>query len=286
MTTPLLASTPFLPDNEYLAAALHRIPDHARLVALRAKLIAHQISLIPPAAPSPPHEATDDIGGWLAEVNESAHARRLWQEQVDALAGQVQQCNMALSNFPHAHADTLFAALAHELNSVMAETADITDRLVDARTATEAIAAGAADSWQQLTPLRQAYDRIRDGQHTLMYRIGDPLLLGNAVSQYIPDELASDLVLANLDDVLPGWRGPQTGIIRVQGPPPERRPWPADPIEQLVWLATSAARPWVPTMQQLEELWADRRMRTDPTPAPTRIIRPLAREATAIFATD
>jgi hypothetical protein len=49
--------------------------------------------------------------------------------------------------------------------------------------------------------------------------------------------------------------------------PLDVRPWPKDdPVSQLVWLATSGAEPWIPTLTELDELAADRRDRVNPNP--------------------
>lgn len=279
MSTPLLTgNTPFIPANEYLRAALAEIPDYGRLSALRAKLITYQIGLTPPAEATPPHSADDDIEGWLTEVNEHTAAHRAWQERFDALTAQVQHAGALLANIPTAHSETLLTHLGRELAALMAQTATVTDQLKDARTANEAIAKGVADSWQQLDPLRQSYDVLREAQSQLMARVGNPTILANSSSQYLVDELASDLMVANLDEVLPGWRAPQTGIIRIQGPDPDRRPWPADPTEQLVWLITSNAQAWIPTLDELHKLWATRKARIDPTPPASRVVRVHDRE--------
>lgn len=284
MSTPLLPSgAPFIPSNRYLRAALAEIPEYERLTALRAKLIAHQIGLTPPATPTPPHTADGDIEGWLTQVNEHADARRAWQEHSDALGAQVQHTGALLANITAAHSDTLLAHLGRELAALMAQTATVTDQLKGALTAAEAIAKVVADSWQQLAPLRQSYDVLREAQSQLMARIGDPTILANATSPYLVDELASDLMIANLDQVLPGWRAPQTGVIRIQGPDPDRRPWPADPIEQLVWLVVSDAHPWIPTITELEKLWAERKAHLDPTPPPSSVVRVHDREPGSSF---
>ncbi|MDM2643330.1 hypothetical protein PP633_01695 [Mycobacteroides abscessus] len=279
MSTPVLPSgAPFIPINAYLRAALAEIPDYGRLTALRAKLIDCQVALMPPAVPTPPHTADDDVEGWLTQVNEHGATHRAWQEQSDALRAQVQHANALLADIPAAHSETLLIHLGRELAALMTQTATVTKQLKGARTANEAVAKGVADSWQQLGPLRQSYDMLREAQSQLIARIADPTILGNGTSQYLVDELASDLMIANLDEVLPGWRAPQTGVIRMQGPGPDRRPWPANPIEQLVWLVVSDARPWILTMTELGKLWAARKALIDPTPPASRVVRVHDRE--------
>ncbi len=74
-------------------------------------------------------------------------------------------------------------------------------------------------------------------------------------SEYLDDPLASDLSIANLDSIFPDWKRPPADKTIVGWERPDPRPWPTDdPIAQLVWLATSGAKLWVPTLKQLHEL--------------------------------
>jgi hypothetical protein len=87
----------------------------------------------------------------------------------------------------------------------------------------------------------------------------------NHRSPHIDDPLADDTHLANLDALLPGWHDPDTRFA-MQGTPDDRRPWPADPLEQLVWLVRSDAEVWIPTTSDLDALHAQRRDRLNPMP--------------------
>ena len=98
--------------------------------------------------------------------------------------------------------------------------------------------------------------------------------MATARSDYIEDDLASDLQLANVDEVLPGWNRPDNRAALSFRELGDRRPWPIhDPIEQLVWLVTSDAEPWLPTTKDLAKLRAKRqarRTKAGPKPQPSR----------------
>jgi hypothetical protein len=85
----------------------------------------------------------------------------------------------------------------------------------------------------------------------------------NHRSDHLDDPLASDVIIRNLDELLPTWRDPDTRFA-MQGTPPDRRPWPEDSVEQLVWLINSGAEVWLPTASQLAKLHTERRHRIDP----------------------
>lgn len=156
----------------------------------------------------------------------------------------------------------------------MSDVLVVVQELNGARTPAEAIARSTESAWRRLPELRDRYDKLRYAQHLVTnFAFHDDLLAG-VKSQYIEDELASDLHLANLDEVLPGWRRPDHRSATNFGELGDRRPWPTDdPIAQLVWLATSDAEPWLPTATALRELRAKRqaRLRKDgPKPQPPR----------------
>ncbi|MCK5751503.1 MAG: hypothetical protein KAH46_02225 [Mycobacterium sp.] len=102
------------------------------------------------------------------------------------------------------------------------------------------------DAWQTLTTLSGEYENIRDAQHKIMV-----LFFSEHLARYgakkSPDPLASELHAQNLDAVwATNWRD-RTDT-----------PWPADPVEKLLWLARSNAQPWVPTPGQLKRATQER----------------------------
>ena len=70
-----------------------------------------------------------------------------------------------------------------------------------------------------------------------------------------------------LENIFPDWRDKSSRLIMISGEEPDPRPWPLDPIEQLVWFSSSDAQVWIPTRRQLDQLHADRQRRRNPTPA-------------------
>jgi hypothetical protein len=160
------------------------------------------------------------------------------------------------------HANTILGSLAADFESIMADVTSVANQLNGARDASAAIARNAEDAWRRLPELRDEYDKIRSAQTSVVVAAFDPYLLATARSSYIEDELASDVAIANLDELLPSWKRPDnrtTTSFRELG---DRRPWPIDdPLAQLVWLVTSNAKPWLPTEPELRNLHAERAAR-------------------------
>lgn len=255
--------------NPYLQAALSTVPDYERLTALRAKVIARQASLHRPAeAPARPADADENLDEWLSAAVQASEAHRIWEVQRGALGslrGEVEHC---LEGLPQLHSDELLGSLAHDLALLMADCHGVVDQLHGASTAADAIANNAADAWRELSQLRRSYGLLREAQTSVMVA-ADPYYLQSARSAHIADDMASDCVLANLDYVLPGWRQPIPSAYVISGSPPDRRPWPAQPDEQIVWLCTSPAQPWVPTLRQLDALRERRHEQANRQAAPT-----------------
>lgn len=141
---------------------------------------------------------------------------------------------------------------------------------------TESTGRTSVDAWQTLTELSATYENIRDAQQKIM-----TLFFSEHLARYgsktSPDPLASELHAQNLDAVwAPNWRD-RTDT-----------PWPADPVEKLLWLARSNAQPWVPTPGQLKRATRERieEARTAPsqpgTPALAQIRKP--RQSFGIYA--
>lgn len=89
------------------------------------------------------------------------------------------------------------------------------------------------------------------------------------------EEHATDLYLSNLDDVWPHWKAPGGGPqqINLDGTRPRYEPWPDELHQLLLWLATSKAEPWIPTLPELEKLWQQRKNRANPNPTKVPGIR-------------
>jgi hypothetical protein len=96
------------------------------------------------------------------------------------------------------------------------------------------------------------------------------------------EDTGSLAVIRNLDDVWPSWTNPGLAQqMHVDGTKQRGEPWPSDPVQLLLWLVTSlpaAARQpahvWIPTLTEIDELFAERRDRDNPTPdsQPARLV--------------
>jgi hypothetical protein len=255
--------------NSYYRRAVEAQPGYLTAVALRDKAMQRrQATQFPQVQyPEPPTSIDADLDAYLgafttARAEEDERAR-----QIDALTNVIGACERAI-NGATGDTDALLHSLAADFGDWLTRAKRGDAKLKGASTAMEAIDLDVAGPWRDLTPLRSEYDQLRAAQE---------LVLSGAyidVSQYRsdhvdnhtpqPDPLASDTHLADLDDVFPTWRERDTRFY-MQGSPPDRRPWPQDPLEQLVWIIRHAT-PWIPTTRQLDDLHRDRAHRIDPTP--------------------
>jgi hypothetical protein len=250
--------------NSHYAKAVTSIPGYVEAVALRDKTKAMQQSVLFPQVewPTAPTSVHADLDGYLTEY------RNAWQEEqsrtrdAEALTTVLGACERAMQSAiddPNA----LLSALADDLDELMEQLEDVVTRLNGATTPTEAINADTVDAWKELPAIRREYDSIRHAQTLVL--LDDPDSAMNNRSDHLDDPLASDVILRNLDQLLPTWRDADTRFA-MQGTPPDRRPWPSDDLEQLVWLINSSAEVWIPTSSQLARLHAERRDRANPMP--------------------
>ncbi|MGW0158467.1 hypothetical protein ACWDUN_03995 [Mycobacterium sp. NPDC003323] len=164
------------------------------------------------------------------------------------------------------NADTILAGLNSDLQSLLSEVAGIATELDGASTAQDAIAANRGDTWQRLTAHTADYHQLRLAQTAVMRDYPD--YQQSAQPSAGGEEPASDLHLANLDALWPDWRTPGSlnHTVTVNGSPHRAEPWPADPVEFLLWLATSTAQAWIPTRAQLDQLNEERINAANPNP--------------------
>lgn len=259
--------------NEYLRRALDEYPEYAMTVELRAAVVQTQRELRGVrAVPSPAN--ADGLDEFLAAVEQRTIDELVFEAKRRALMSLRGEVDNRLSSLLTVHGDAILGSLASDFAALMDEVESVATELNRATTASEAIARNAEDAWRKLPDLRDRYDRIRSAQQTVVLVAFDPQLLATSRSHHIEDELASDLHVANLDQVLPGWKGPDTRAATTLGELGDRRPWPIDdPVTQLIWLVTSDAEPWLPTAADLRALRAKRqavRTKTGPPPQPTR----------------
>ncbi|MBZ4558585.1 hypothetical protein GBO17_14230 [Mycobacterium avium subsp. hominissuis] len=259
--------------NPYLHRALADFPEYSRAVELRAKVIQAQRELRGVAAVPNPADAAG-LDEFLAAVERRTLDELAFEAKRRALMSLRGEIDNRLPSIIAVHADAILASLAADFATLMTEVESVATELRGARNASEAIAHGAEDAWRRLPELRDEYDKLRSAQSSVMLVAVAPHILATAKSDYIDDPLASDLAIANLDEVLPGWRRPDNRATTTFGELGDRRPWPVDdPIEQLVWLVTSDAEPWLPTRADLSALRAKRQARAakaGPKPQPVR----------------
>jgi hypothetical protein len=259
-------------SNPFFRAAIESDPDYLQAVALRDKVLAterelgHQQSTQAPIPVSP----DDDLAAWLDDVARADALEREQAARVNALRSLRVRTEAEIVSRISGDPNWVLRHLREDFDTLMADTDQVVAHLDGATTPAAAIAAGVADYWHQLSALRHSYDQLRVAQRGIMVHQED--LLRSCKTPNFDDELANDSAIANLDDVFPQWRQPpQLNIDNTLGVPV---PWPADPVEQLVWLCTSDAQPWLPTLSDLHALHAEQRKRRNPPPADTNQPQP------------
>lgn len=238
--------------NTALAAALATVPEWGKTLDLRAA-VQHKLENLTGTTQPPTPTSADQIDAWLTGAIAATDAQALTDRQHRALQSLSGELTHSLDSIVFVHGDVMLTALHTQLADVMKDVATAADKLEGADNANAAITARVEKYWRALPELRARYDNIRVAQAAINVAI-DPTLQQSATSRYLDDPLASDLVLANVDQLVPGWRGPDPNYHVGSGTSPRRAPWPTEAIEQLLWIATSDAEPWVPTTDQLDQL--------------------------------
>jgi hypothetical protein len=259
-------------NNPYYRAALEDSPQYVDAETMRTKLLEAQQQL--PGAPAVPAlETADDIAAWLdtvAETDAAEHAREI---KFNALRDRLIWCDKVVEGVVTVETDRILTSLHDALVEVMDQVAAVVDRLNGARTPQQVIDAGVSDAWKELRPLRTEYDQVRTAQEWAM--AGEDQHVGSRSHYLLGDPLATDIAIANLDTVFPGWRDKDNRAINLSdAPQQDPRPWPQDPVEQLVWLCTSDAEPWVPTLSELNQLNRQRIARLNPPTGKTEATHP------------
>ena len=248
--------------NKFYRAALEASPDYVAAAGLRAKLLAEQQNLPGVPAVAQPVSGDDDLKSWLAEVVAAEEAERDRDTKYRAIQARLIWCDRTIESIATTQTDDFLARLHENLMGIMAKVEGVVERLDGAHTPVQVIDTDVGDAWKQLAPLRAEYDAVRQGQEWVV--AGEHLVTSVRSDWLSDDPMASDLILSNLDSVFPNWKSRPGNVFRMSDAPEEDpRPWPADPIEALVWLCTSEAQPWVPTMSQLNQLNTQRRRRLD-----------------------
>jgi len=247
--------------NKYYRAAIST-PQLVDALELRAAALQAR-SALPriPAVPLPTNAV--DLEAWLEAVAHTGELERQRATRDDALAHLIARQDALVGSIA-ADADRALAILNTAMTEVMGIASVLVSRLGGHHNAAAIVAAGDPDvlaAWQDMRRLRaDEYDQIRAAEGWI--RAGDPRELNYRSNWLYNDDLASDFTASNMDDLFPQWkqRKPEFAIISATDQPQaDPRPWPNDPVEQLVWMITAGARMWVPTWAQLGELGRQRR---------------------------
>jgi hypothetical protein len=245
--------------NKHYADAVRAVPGYLEALALRDKAQARKRDILFPAVAWPSAPAhVDDLDAYLAEYTAAFEEEQTRARDTAALDTVVGACERQMRTVID-NPDALLTVLAADLDQLMTQVRNVVSRLNGATNPTEAIDNDTVDAWKELPALRREYDSVRHAQTFVL--LDDPAM--NHRSDHLDDPLASDVIIRNLDEVLPSWRDPDTRFA-MQGTPPDRRPWPESSVEQLVWLINSGAEVWLPTAGQLAKLHTERRHRIDP----------------------
>lgn len=255
MSTPILGFKPALliiqhaAQNEHYRRAVTQQQGYTEWVELRDQAI-HARGALPKVHPPASPQTADEFPEWLEAVAHAEADERARTAKETALTAFIAQCEANIQGAVML-VDPLLKCLSGEMDELMGQVDEVAARLEGAHTPNEVIAAGRADVWNELLSLRHRYDDIRQAQDWVMS--GEEQHT-HARSRYLDDPLATDCAIANLDDIFPAWKNPRTEVMTTSWNTPDPRPWPADPVEQLVWLSASDAKVWVPTLRQLDAL--------------------------------
>ncbi|MFE3280956.1 hypothetical protein [Nocardia sp. NPDC059239] len=243
-------------DNEFYTAALEQLPGYqqAHATAEQAEQLLRE--LISPSMTLPSPLSTGIVTGeWLDAVAAHRQALSDLEARRAALIELRDTARATLASLPVLYADIMLGELNAALAPVISTGREICAGLHGASTPREVLDAGtdAVRAWSNLAPVVARYAKVRAAQFAVMAEFSDETQM--AKSTINTDRRASDLLVANLDEISPSWRNPARDY---NGNLMWSAPWPADDTEYFVWLVTSDARPWVPTLAQLDQQHRDR----------------------------
>lgn len=257
-------------ENQYLRAALAGLPGYTEAIELARQADAMSKELHAPQ-PVPSHLDPLTVGAitdeWIDATLAHAAAVAATGHRHAILTDLKQRASGAARTRLVQGVDALLAALHADLKLLLAEAAQSVAHFDGAATADAAIANDAGAHWKRLTELAADYDQLRDAQRQVMRNAPADIAVGARRSDGTGEDHASDLYLANLDEIWPDWRNPNyRRNVRIDGSVERLEPWPTDSTALLVWLVTSTAVPWVPTTKELDRLNVDRRAKANPMP--------------------
>lgn len=258
MTAPTgWAPTPAARVMERIAQNPHykravETPAYLHAVEMRAALLRKRAEL-PRVHPIPSPSDPAELDAWIEQSSTARTLQRDHSETDEAISREIAKQERLIQSVA-ANANPILAALNSDLAAVMGVAAAIVQRLDGTHTAAAIVASrdpARMDAYTDLAELREKYDAIRVAQDWTT--AGDPRDQ-HARSTYLDDPLASDTAISNLDQIFPAWKHRSPDIAIMRWDQPDARPWPKDPVEQLIWMVVSDAQPWIPTWDDLDKL--------------------------------
>jgi hypothetical protein len=256
--------------NRYLSAAIDSLDGYHKALDVAAQAQAMLDGLTAPEAVPPelnPHTTGRLTDEWIDRTIDHTDAVARLERWRGVLLDVARDAKGNASGIYSQNVNHILAQLNNDLTGLLAEVSTIADELGGVSTPTQAIANDRGAQWKQLSGLSDDYALLRDAQRIVMAGQIDYVMSAKPIAG--GEEHASDLYLANLDDLWPSWRKPgQVGqqVVNVDMSSHRYEPWPVDRTELMLWLATSDVEPWIPTTTELDELHAERRNRMNPNP--------------------
>ncbi|MCV7164080.1 hypothetical protein [Mycobacterium stomatepiae] len=169
-----------------------------RAVRLRATAMTIRTELARVPRLPLPNTVNYSTSRWIELIERVATLDCDRAARYEALTSLINSCETVIASVAH-HSDSQLERLAGDLNEVMDNVAHVATRLDGARNPAEAIKRGVTDVWQELIPLRESYDEIRQAQDWIM--AGD-FHTTSAPTTYTSDGSASGPVLADFNEIL------------------------------------------------------------------------------------
>lgn len=282
-------------SRDYAAEAWSQLPGHDQLAAAVDRL--HELRI-----PQPRHAlevqtqlreriaAGEQVTGEqiVAELAAALAAAQAADTAHAFVAGLHQELPRRLDHLRRSGADTALKWLQSELAAALTRASKVIGSLDGVRTADDAIERGATKEWSALTQLAAEYAGIRTAQREITITgIGEG---PNTITM-----LETFGVVAEPEQLHPRLQRELEGRdpISLLGPGAavsvtEAEPWPADPLEQLLWAHTDGAQLVIPKLAELRDAatahaTAARAARNDNTgaPLPDKPTAAMDRELTA-----
>lgn len=243
----------------------HRLADEARQKL--ATLYTAQSASIDKLGDLHPFQAGAVTDEWIQAVVRDQSDREHRTAAINLLKRFIAEADNR-AQLAQPDTNKVLAEYHKRLTELLAAAADVVAELGSADTPTKAIAADLGPQWKRLALLADDYELLRKAQFDLMTTD----VIHNARPQLGGDDRVNDLTVRNLDEIWPTWRQPNRTpgrTIHVHSDRVDRlEPWPEDRLKLLIWLVTSDAKPWIPTVPKLRSLWRTRSDRINGTAKP------------------